>query len=62
MKAIVISEFGGPEVLKSVNVDIPTINSNQVLIRVEATSVNFADIQTRQGKFHAAGSLQLFLD
>ena len=55
MKAIVISEFGGPEVLKSVNVDIPAIHSNQVLIRVEATSVNFADIQTRQGKFHGAG-------
>ena len=55
MKAIVISEFGGPEVLKNVNVDTPSINTNQVLIRVEATSVNFADIQTRQGKYHAAG-------
>ena len=38
MKAIVISEFGGPEVLKNVNVDTPSINTNQVLIRVEATS------------------------
>ena len=56
MKAVVISEFGGPEVLKYVNVDTPSINSNQVLIRVEATSVNFADIQTRQGKYHAAGN------
>ncbi|MED3933401.1 quinone oxidoreductase [Priestia megaterium] len=55
MKAIVINEFGGPEVLKYVNIDIPSINPGQVLIRVEATSVNFADIQTRQGKYHAAG-------
>jgi NADPH:quinone reductase len=55
MKAIVISEFGGPEVLKIVNVDTPSISTNQVLIRVEATSVNFADIQTRQGNYHAAG-------
>ncbi|WP_374989513.1 quinone oxidoreductase (plasmid) [Priestia megaterium] len=55
MKAVVINEFGGPEVLKYINIDIPSINPDQVLIRVEATSVNFADIQTRQGKYHAAG-------
>ena len=55
MKAIVINEFGGPDVLKYINVDTPSIKANQVLIRVVATSVNFADIQTRQGKFHAAG-------
>ena len=55
MKAILINEFGGPDVLKYVNVDTPSIKPNQVLIRVVATSVNFADIQTRQGKFHAAG-------
>ncbi|MFJ8236070.1 zinc-binding alcohol dehydrogenase family protein [Ureibacillus sp. NPDC094379] len=55
MKAVVINEFGGPEVLKYIEVDTPTIESNQVLIRVDATSVNFADILTRQGKFHAAG-------
>ncbi|MBM7609738.1 NADPH2:quinone reductase [Lysinibacillus composti] len=55
MKAVVINEFGGPEVLTYIEVDTPTIESNQVLIRVDATSVNFADIMTRQGKFHAAG-------
>ncbi|HWJ78406.1 MAG TPA: quinone oxidoreductase [Niallia sp.] len=55
MKAVVINEFGGPEVLKYIEVETPTIESNQVLIRVDATSVNFADIMTRQGKFHAAG-------
>lgn len=55
MKAIVISEFGEADVLKVVDVDIPSINKNQVLIRVDTTCINFADIQTRQGKFHAAG-------
>lgn len=50
VKAIVVTAFGKPEVLKYVDVDIPTINSNQVLIRVEKTSVNFADIKTRYGK------------
>jgi NADPH2:quinone reductase len=50
MQAIVVSQFGGPEVLKYVTVNTPSLNAN----RVEATSVNFADIQTRLGKYHAA--------
>ncbi len=55
MKAIIISEFGGPEVLKMQEMDTPVISENQVLIRVIATSVNFADIQTRRGLYHAGG-------
>jgi NADPH:quinone reductase len=55
MKAIVINEFGGPEVLEYVDIDKPVINSKQVLIKVEATSVNFADIQTRNGLYHTSG-------
>jgi NADPH2:quinone reductase len=50
MKAIVVTEFGGPEVMKYTEVEIPLINPNQVLIRVETTSVNFADIKSRYGK------------
>ena len=50
MKAIVVTSFGGPEVLKYTDMDIPTISDNQVLIRVVATSVNFADIKSRYGK------------
>ncbi len=50
MKAIVVTSFGGPEVMKYTDVDMPTISDNQVLIRVVATSVNFADIKSRYGK------------
>jgi len=50
MKAVVVTEFGKPEVLKYVDVEIPTYNSNQVLIKVEKASVNFADIKSRYGK------------
>ena len=50
MKAIVITSFGGPEVMKYTDVDMPAISDNQVLIRVVATSVNFADIKSRYGK------------
>ncbi len=50
MKAIVVTSFGGPEVMKYTDVDIPAISEDQVLIRVVATSVNFADIKSRYGK------------
>lgn len=55
MKAVMVTSFGGPEVLKVVDVDIPTVKSNQVLIKVVATSVNFADIKSRYGQYHNAG-------
>lgn len=50
MKAVVVTEFGKPEVLKYVDVEIPKYNANQVLIKVEKASVNFADIKSRYGK------------
>lgn len=50
MKAIVVTSFGDPEVMKYTDVDMPTISEDQVLIRVFATSVNFADIKSRYGK------------
>ncbi|MED1115022.1 quinone oxidoreductase family protein [Bacillus paramycoides] len=50
MKAIIVTSFGGPEVMKYTDVAIPAISDNQVLIRVVATSVNFADIKSRYGK------------
>lgn len=50
MKAVVIEEFGGPEVLKLKDVETPSPSTNQVLIRVEKTSVNYADIKNRTGR------------
>ncbi|MRG86490.1 quinone oxidoreductase family protein [Salinibacillus xinjiangensis] len=49
MKAIMATEFGGPDVLKYLDVDVPTIQKDEVLISVEGTSVNFADIKARKG-------------
>ncbi|NYV65739.1 zinc-binding dehydrogenase [Bacillus sp. Gen3] len=50
MKAIVVTEFGKPEVMKYMDIDIPTIKPTQVLIQVEKTSVNYADVKARYGK------------
>jgi putative PIG3 family NAD(P)H quinone oxidoreductase len=51
MQAAWISNFGGPEVLEVRTVGKPTINDDQVLVRVHATSLNRADLLQRQGKY-----------
>lgn len=51
MKAVWISQFGGPEVLEVRTVGKPTIHDDQVLVRVRATSINRADLLQRQGKY-----------
>jgi putative PIG3 family NAD(P)H quinone oxidoreductase len=51
MRAAWISSFGGPEVLEIRQVDRPTINNEQVLVRVRASSLNRADLLQRQGKY-----------
>jgi NADPH:quinone reductase len=50
MKAVLVTEFGGTEFLKYDEVAIPEIEKDEVLIRVVKTSVNFADIKSRNGK------------
>lgn len=56
MKAIHVTEFGGPEVLRMVDIERPEPGPGQVRIKVLATSVNFADIMARQGRYHGAGN------
>jgi len=50
MKAVIINEHGGPEVLKYVeDFPIPTIKPNEVLLNVGATSLNRIDTVVRKG-------------
>jgi putative PIG3 family NAD(P)H quinone oxidoreductase len=51
MKAIVITEFGGPEVLQWQDVDDITAGPGEVLIDVVASAVNRADVLQRQGNY-----------
>ncbi|KAM7263779.1 hypothetical protein ACFE04_001462 [Oxalis oulophora] len=52
MKAVVITSYGGPEVLKLQEVDDPVIiKDDEVLIKVEATAVNRADTSQRKGQY-----------
>lgn len=56
MKVMGLQEFGGPEVLKLLELERPTPADHQILIRVLGFSVNFADLQMRKGAFHKAGA------
>jgi NADPH2:quinone reductase len=49
MKAIVIREYGGPEVMKLEDVPMPEPGVGQVLVRVEAAGVNPVDTYLRSG-------------
>lgn len=51
MKAIIVREFGAPEVMKLEEVETPTPNKNQVLVRVNAAGVNPVDTYIRAGQY-----------
>jgi NADPH:quinone reductase-like Zn-dependent oxidoreductase len=48
MKAIVVHEGGGPEVLRSDEVPNPVPAGGQVLVRIEAAGINHYDLSQRQ--------------
>lgn len=49
MKAIVINKYGSPEVLQYQDVKKPQIKSDQMLVKIYATSVNPVDWKIRKG-------------
>jgi NADPH2:quinone reductase len=51
MKAIVVREFGGPDVMKLEDVPAPTAGPGQVLVRVAAVGVNPVDTYIRAGVY-----------
>ena len=51
MKALRIHEFGGLDVLRWEEVPAPRPRPHQVLIKVDSSGVNYADIMRRQGNY-----------
>jgi len=49
MRAIVVSEIGGPEVLRIAERDDPAPGPGQLIVKVAAAGVNFMDIYQREG-------------
>ncbi|MDR6919903.1 NADP-dependent oxidoreductase [Chryseobacterium sp. S-02] len=50
MKAIVLKTAGSVENLEYVDLEKPTINESEVLVKVKAISINPVDVKSRQGK------------
>lgn len=51
MRAVQVSERGGPEVLKVVELPDPSPAAGQIAVRVEAAGVNFVDVYQRTGLY-----------
>ncbi len=51
MKAVRVNEYGGPEAMSYDDVDVPTPEPNQVLVKVEAAGVNYIDTYQRSGLY-----------
>lgn len=59
MRAIQISEFGGPEVLVEVELEVPAPADGEVLIEVRRAGLNFADTHQRTDSYLAPAKLPL---
>jgi NADPH:quinone reductase len=59
MRAVQISEFGGPEVLQIVELPDPVPAAGEVLIDVARAGMNFADTHQRQDDYLAKAELPL---
>lgn len=55
MRAIVITEPGGPEALQLIEAPLPEPAVDEIRLRVAAAAVNPVDAGTRVGAFHALG-------
>jgi NADPH:quinone reductase len=61
VKAVQIDEFGGPEVLKVVDLPKPEPGKGQVLIEVSRAGMNFADTHQRENSYLARYETPLVL-
>ncbi len=59
MRAVQISEFGGPEVLRLVELPTPEPGEGEVLIEVNRAGINFADTHQRTDSYVARAQLPL---
>lgn len=53
MKAVVVTKYGGPEVLQLKEYQTPEISGDEVLIEVKAAGLNRSDVFQREGNYTA---------
>ena len=59
MKAIQITEFGGPDVMKLVELEAPKASAGQELINVSSIGINYADTHQTENSYLSAQKLPL---
>ncbi len=59
MRAVQITQFGGPEVLELVDLPTPEPGEGEVLVRVTRAGMNFADTHQRQNDYLAPSELPM---
>lgn len=50
MKAVRVHQYGGPEVLRYEDVDVPRPRAGEALVKIAASGVNYLDVQYRTGR------------
>jgi len=55
MRALCFDSFGGPEVLALREIPAPRPRAGELLVRMRAIGLNFADVYRRRGNYHLAG-------
>ena len=53
MKAIQVSQTGGPDAMELVDLPIPQPKPNQAVVKLAASGVNFVDVYFREGRYKA---------
>jgi NADPH:quinone reductase len=54
MKAIQVKKVGGPEAMEVVELPVPEPKSNEAVVKLAASGVNFIDVYFREGRYKAA--------
>ncbi|MDJ1135048.1 zinc-binding dehydrogenase [Streptomyces iconiensis] len=55
MRAVRITEHGGPEVLELAEVPVPSLQAGEALVQVSAVALNNTDLWTREGAYGRPG-------
>jgi NADPH2:quinone reductase len=53
MKAIQVSQVGGPEVMELVDIPVPQPKASDAVVKLAASGVNFIDVYFREGRYKA---------
>lgn len=54
MRAVMVNEYGGPEVFEILEADAPAAGAGQILVRVHLSGINFIDVYHRTGLYPMA--------